>query len=64
MSDDNTHDDAVTKARTVLHEAIAAARMDDFIAMAVFAACESYAKAMRSQCESHANRSAVAVDHR
>lgn len=44
-------ENAVNKARAVLHEAIEAAGLPQFTAMAVLAACESYAKAMRSQCE-------------
>lgn len=60
MSTDNdSHDDAVTKARTVLHDTIKVAGLSEFTATAVLAAAESYAKAMRSQCEPHADRSAV-----
>lgn len=55
-------DDAVIKARAVLHEAIAAAGVSEFAALAIRAAAESYVKALRSACGPHATRTHPARD--
>lgn len=59
MSSDNGNENPVVKARAVLHEAVAAAGLSEFTAMAVLAAAESYAKAMLAACTAHADRSAA-----